>query len=636
MKVGYMIALFCISLIGLSGCVSKSYPKALRQAERCMEANPDSARLYLSTLDSVISTEPEETRMYYYLLKTKVADKLYVKHTSDSFMLQVVRFYAQKGDADKLMEAYYYLGSVYRDMNDAPRALKAFQRAAEAGKNSLNYRVLGRLYEQIGTLFAYQELYAESLQSVNKALKYYQLCDYAEAIVYNYRNRARIYDRTHRPDSAEYFYRKSSQAARKLEHSFLEDQIVSEWVSYYISHNEIEKAENLIPSLSWKMRQDDAITLHALGVIARHHQQTDSARYYFLQALQRGNLYVRCGTYQALADLEAGCGNYRLAFEYARHNRALGDSIQEITRTDAVDRIHSLYNYEHVEKANRQLQLEGERKQAQIYRLLLVLLVLAGGIIGGLLRYRKQQQAARDREAYLQRLREEQERNSLLQMEQNRERIQALEVQLAESELLNTEQKQQLSSERDRLEQHLLRLRQQKEEQERDSLSQIEQNRERIQALEAQLAEAEQLNAKQEQLLLSERNLLEISNRKIQINLEEKNLLELNLCKSEVYQYFHIEGYWGHVDPAKWGELQQEIETAYPRFITRLRFLYPQISEQELRLCHLTKIAIPVKGIAVILCKSMSAITNMRTRLYKKLLNEAGKASDFDRFIHEL
>lgn len=294
MKVGYMIALFCISLIGLSGCVSKSYPKALRQAERCMEANPDSARLYLSTLDSVISTEPEETRMYYYLLKTKVADKLYVKHTSDSFMLQVVRFYAQKGDADKLMEAYYYLGSVYRDMNDAPRALKAFQRAAEAGKNSLNYRVLGRLYEQIGTLFAYQELYAESLQSVNKALKYYQLCDYAEAIVYNYRNRARIYDRTHRPDSAEYFYRKSSQAARKLEHSFLEDQIVSEWVSYYISHNEIEKAENLIPSLSWKMRQDDAITLHALGVIARHHQQTDSARYYFLQALQRGNqsMYV--------------------------------------------------------------------------------------------------------------------------------------------------------------------------------------------------------------------------------------------------------------------------------------------------------------------------------------------------------
>ena len=44
--------------------------------------------------------------MYYYLLKTKANDKLYVKHTSDSLMLQVVRFYEQRGDADKLMEAF--------------------------------------------------------------------------------------------------------------------------------------------------------------------------------------------------------------------------------------------------------------------------------------------------------------------------------------------------------------------------------------------------------------------------------------------------------------------------------------------------------------------------------------------------
>lgn len=579
MRVYDIIVLFCISLIGLSGCVSKSYPEALRQAERCMEANPDSARLYLTTLDSVISAEPEETRMYYYLLKTKANDKLYVKHTSDSLMLQVVRFYEQRGDADKLMEAYYYLGSVYRDMNDAPHALKAFQQAAEAGKESSNYRVLGLINEQIGTLFAYQELYSESLNAITKAIQYYQINSDKDGIIYSYRNMARIYDRTNQPDSAEYFYRKSCQAAQKLNNSFIEDYIVSEWISYYISHHEINKAEDLISFLSSRMRQDDAITLHALGVIARHQQQTDSARYYFQRALQRGNLYVRCGTYQALADLEAGCGNYRLAFEYARHNRLLNDSIQKITRTEAVDRIHSLYNYEHVEKANWQLQLESERKQNQIYRLGLMLSILTGGIVWVSFRYRKQQQAVREQEARLQQLKEEQERNSRSQMEQNRQRIQALE---------------------------------------------------------AQLADAERLNAEQKQLLQSERNLLEISNRKIQINIEEKNLLELNLRKSEVYQYFHAEEHWDHIAPEKWGELQQAVETTYPQLIGRLRFLYPQISTQEIRLCYLTKISIPVRGIAAILCKSMPAISNMRARLYKKLLNEEGKASDFDKFIHEL
>ena len=216
MRVCDIIVLFCISLIGLFGCVSKPYPEALRQAERCMEANPDSACLYLATLDSGISAEPEETRMYYYLLKTKANDKLYVKHTSDSLMLQVVRFYEHGGDADKLMEAYYYLGSVYRDMNDAPRALKAFQQAAEAGKESLNYRVLGLINEQIGTLFAYQELYSESLNAITKAIQYYQINNDKDGIIYSYRNMARIYDRTNQPDSAEYFYRKSCQAAKKL------------------------------------------------------------------------------------------------------------------------------------------------------------------------------------------------------------------------------------------------------------------------------------------------------------------------------------------------------------------------------------------------------------------------------------
>lgn len=244
-----------------------------------------------------------------------------------------------------------------------------------------------------------------------------------------------------------------------------------------------------------------------------------------------------------------------------------------------MDRIHSLYNYEHVEKANQQLQLEGERKQTQIYRLGFMLFILAGGIVWGLFRYRKQQQTAREQEARLQQLKEEQERNSLSQMEQNRQRIQALE---------------------------------------------------------AQLADAERLNAEQKQLLQSERNLLEISNRKIQINIEEKNQLELNLRKSEVYQYFHAERSGSHIGPEKWGKLQQAIETACPQFIKNLRVLYPQISEQELRLCYLIKITVPVKGIATILCKSMSAITNMRTRLYKKLLNEEGKASDFDKFIREL
>ena len=68
-------------------------------------------------------------------------------------------------------------------MNDAPRALKAFQQAAEAGKESSNYRVLGLINEQIGTLFAYQELYSESLNAITKAIQYYQINSDKDGII---------------------------------------------------------------------------------------------------------------------------------------------------------------------------------------------------------------------------------------------------------------------------------------------------------------------------------------------------------------------------------------------------------------------------------------------------------------------
>lgn len=149
----------------LYSCVSSvSYPEAMQKAIRCMEECPDSALTYLFSLDSVIRYEPEETRMYYGLLTTKAEDKKYIPHTSDSLMQEVVHFYESYDDNEKLMEAYYYLGSVYRDMKDAPRAIAAFQQAADVGKGSERYDILGRIYEQMGTLLAYQSLYEDALK----------------------------------------------------------------------------------------------------------------------------------------------------------------------------------------------------------------------------------------------------------------------------------------------------------------------------------------------------------------------------------------------------------------------------------------------------------------------------------------
>lgn len=86
--------LFFAELLLLVAChPDRPYPKAMLQAMQCMEQHPDSALLYLASLDSVIPNESEETRMYHALLMTKAEYKEYVQHNSDSLMKEVVRFY---------------------------------------------------------------------------------------------------------------------------------------------------------------------------------------------------------------------------------------------------------------------------------------------------------------------------------------------------------------------------------------------------------------------------------------------------------------------------------------------------------------------------------------------------------------
>ena len=128
-----------VILFALSACQRETtYPLAMQQAEALMNIHPDSALHLLQGMADSIFTLPEEAQMYYHLLTIQAKDKQYITHTSDSLINRIVSFYEEYNDNDRLMMAYFYQGSTYRDMNDAPRALKAFHQAIDAGKETEN------------------------------------------------------------------------------------------------------------------------------------------------------------------------------------------------------------------------------------------------------------------------------------------------------------------------------------------------------------------------------------------------------------------------------------------------------------------------------------------------------------------
>ncbi|MEG1543628.1 MAG: tetratricopeptide repeat protein [Tannerellaceae bacterium] len=552
----------------------------MQQAESCIVTHPDSALIYLSTLDSSIKDEPEETRMYYGLLTIKAKDKLYITHTSDSLIKTIARFYEDYGDADKRMEAYHYLGSVYRDMDDAPQAVKAFQRAIDAGKGSKRYDILKRIYGQMGTLFSHQGMYEEAMVIYKTSYQYYQKQNEGNGVAIALRNIARMYDATNKTDSAVCFYEEAYRKAEEQGDKSTKDNVLRELGCLYVDWGKFDTAKTVFSKASTIEKKGNALL--GLGEIYQNTSQVDSARYYFNAALQYGNRYVKESAFLSLSKIEASKGNYRAALDYAYKSKELTDSIKQITRTEAISKIHSLYNYQHIEKENYELIRDYEKKKIQVYQLVLILILIVFIAVGNTYYLVRRKRAAREQEKKIQQLKEAQYANSLDSVEKNKQKVYELEGLLLQAE-----------SQKDTL---------------------------------------------RKQLIQSQKELLEISNHKILATQNEKGLLELSLKKSEIYLYFHEISHNENIkiQENKWNELRSAIDMTFSNFTTQLYALCPQISELELHICYLIKISMQVKDIARLVDRSTSAITASRIRLYKKIHETEGTADMMDKFIIDL
>ena len=549
----------------------------MQRAISLLSARPDSALYYLSQLDSQMADEPEETRMYHRLLTLAAEDKLYVPHTSDSLIREIVRYYEGYGDSDKLMMAYYYQGSVWRDMNDAPRAIDCYHRALEAGRHTRCSDLLISIYSQLGTLLAYQGVYDESLRATRTALA---LCrQYRDTLSSPFflRNIGRIWDIRRNKDSVYHYYNAALQQARYNQDSVMIEAVLLELGAISLSFNEVDTAKMLLEKV--KHRNDRKRFFHGiLGRIYSREGQRDSARAYFNRALPYAGLRQQVTLHEELARLDYAEGRYAEAFSHASQSMALRDSVTSLTETEEVAKINALYNYHRTEEMNRQLEQRNRRQRGWLYGIVSAAL-LAACATAVWLRQKKH-------EAALQ-----------------RQKIRNLETeQYRRSEAYRAESRRQLAE------------------------------------LEAQLCKAEKdKDTARRELLETRHALLELSAAKDRIEQQERGLLVSQLHRSSVYAFFHKAAHEEvRITAKNWQELRAAIDAAYDDFTGRLYSLCPNLSEMELHICWLIKIQLSPKDMVQVVGRSQSAVSMARTRLYKKIHQKEGTTSDFDKFIADL
>ena len=349
------------------------YPSQLLEADSLCSVQPDSAIALLEELKAENAQWVKATQMYHNLLTVKAHDKAFITHTSDSMMLQVLSYYEHGGDKQLLPEAYYYMGSTYRDLNDAPRALEYYQKALEVmpeGASPLRRYV----NNQMGWLFYRQKLYDEALSHYQQSFSNDSILGDKAEMASDLVNIGTIYNNKNMYPASLERYKLARELVVDKSNNTIIDEIDTQIAGLLVMLGEYEEAKFAIKS---PLSHVDLSTLNVYSIAADIYYKlglVDTASLYYNKVLEIGNIYGKRAANEHLGMIALQENRVEGASQYLTQFRILTDSIQRITATETVAQMNSLYNYQlHIEKANKAIV---GQKNAQLLVLLLSLLLL--------------------------------------------------------------------------------------------------------------------------------------------------------------------------------------------------------------------------------------------------------------------
>lgn len=563
-----LLLLFC-------SCGARRYPSSLMLADSLASVLPDSALALLVTLEPDTARMPLAHRMYYRLLCIKAADKAYLPHTSDSLIRPLIHYYMEDGDPRLLPEACYYAGRVYRDLGNDLQALDYFQEALHlirqnGGRESV---LKSKVCSQLGTLYAYRDMYGQALQMYKEGLRIDKLLRDSIGMVFSFRDIAYIHRELNHSDSVLLYFKQAKRVADLLEQRDLSDMVQSQLASVY---TEMQWYDSARLALKDALRNSERPNLSGIYSIAGRFYQAigeqDSANYYYRRLLQMGTVYAQEQAYRALTAQrvsQSGDSSFTALYNGLLHSL---DSLRTLDRKANLLRAYADYNYLQSEQENDRLKARNNRNR--------FMLVVGGAVILILF--------------FL-----------LLALRQRNRRIRQ-EVEEQQRKFRQVEM--ELQKKRETVEHY----RQQKKELEKI----VPDNR--------QIRKLELINH------ILEQNRIETEEER-----EAQNALFRSPLYHELEQRVRSARGTAFVTAEEWNVLCALLTPAYPGFFKHLNYLCT-LNENELHVSILLKLGFRPADIARLLNLQPTSVSSIRSRLYKKATGEKGTADLWDKMICSL
>lgn len=315
------------------------YNELLVNACTLMDAQPDSALHILQSLPAgSLSTEADSA--FYALLKTQAQDKCFIFQTNDSLIRSAVDYYDMAGDKKMRAKAYYYLGCVYRDSQNAKDAITQYFKAQSLAEDTDDKHLLRLIYSNIGLIYYEQDLNAQ-------ADSIYQLVGEIAIELKDTLLQAEVLSQrgTILMETGEAFYPEAEalllealELSERFTNVVLKRNIFS---SLSLLYNWMEDGKKSVEfALKSLATQEDSTvcydTYRLLGSGYYKLSQYDSARHYLQKALQSTDYTTKAGAYMRLADIAKEQNDLETSLEMERNYSAYLDSSRNSRHADAV------------------------------------------------------------------------------------------------------------------------------------------------------------------------------------------------------------------------------------------------------------------------------------------------------------
>ena len=351
----------------LASCQQTS--QKLRLAEEIIESQPDSALKILKEIDYK-NEKSQSEKALYGILMFKTLDNNYLTLAPDSLINFSIAFYQDKKDSEKLGEALFYKGRMYKYAFKHENASEFYMLALENLEGSKNYKLLAKIYSDLGHIYIAQSEFKEARKKFERSVEYL-----SKAGIYN-----KVYSENINIGNTYRFEKNFTKAHQIYNDVFTNssDSTISGialqeiGVSYFIENKFDSSVIYLKQSLRYPFVDTNrAVRLHMLSDAYYELNQLDSALYFSNESLKYpANFYTKRECYRILANTCYLKKDFKSMAEYMTHYQAMTDSVSKIqaqTKAIVIEEVH-------------QSAIKAVKKSNQIYWLIAVIILSLGTV----------------------------------------------------------------------------------------------------------------------------------------------------------------------------------------------------------------------------------------------------------------